>query len=380
MDHQSKEDQLKEFALEFRSQSEVASKDRDASFDDAIQKKVLELYGEKESEAIFHSHHHDWIGQDPSDKAIKATIDSYKIADPTSQPLSIVSKEFLSEKIRELKSSTFKRKEGNINTFLKWSGDLDINEIDKRFVGKFVTYLIDLKKPANATLTNISSDVGSLFRWAESRGFIERNPFQNLHLPKAKKNVQNRRPWTNDEILQFLKYSNIKLNDFGATAIGLYTGMRLDEICELKTSDIIDECFQIHKGKTSASSRVIPISLILSPVIQKLINKSRDGYLITGITPGGYDKKRSWNFQKRLSRLRQKICLPEGVVFHTLRNTFATRMENLGIPRNHISQLMGHEDGNMALDVYSGGLAIEPLRDSINKLTYGVEIEVLMQK
>jgi len=70
-----------------------------------------------------------------------------------------------------------------------------------------------------------------------------------------------------------------------------------------------------------------------------------------------------------------KIGLPKGVVFHSLRNTFSTRMENLGIPRNHISQLMGHEDGNMALDVYSGGLAIEPLRESINKLTYGYKIE-----
>ena len=36
VDHQSKEDQLKEFALEYRSQFETASKDRDASFDDAI--------------------------------------------------------------------------------------------------------------------------------------------------------------------------------------------------------------------------------------------------------------------------------------------------------------------------------------------------------
>ena len=45
-------------------------------------------------------------------------------------------------------------------------------------------------------------------------------------------------------------------------------------------------------------------------------------------------------------------------------------MENLGIPRNHISQLMGHEDSNMALDVYSSGLAIEPLVESINKLSY----------
>ena len=57
-------------------------------------------------------------------------------------------------------------------------------------------------------------------------------------------------------------------------------------------------------------------------------------------------------------------------MFHTLRNTFVTRMENLGIPRNHISQLMGHEDSNMALDVYSSGLAIEPLVESINKLSY----------
>ena len=50
-------------------------------------------------------------------------------------------------------------------------------------------------------------------------------------------------------------------------------------------------------------------------------------------------------------------------------------MENLGIPRNHISQLMGHEDSNMALDRYSAGLMIEPLVESINKLTYGEEVD-----
>ena len=42
---------------------------------------------------------------------------------------------------------------------------------------------------------------------------------------------------------------------------------------------------------------------------------------------------------------------------------------------NHISQLMGNEDGNMALDVYSGGIAIEPLRVSMRKLSYGEEID-----
>ena len=97
------------------------------------------------------------------------------------------------------------------------------------------------------------------------------------------------------------------------------------------------------------------------------------------MNPGGYDQKRSWNFQKRLGRLRKHAGLPETVVFHSLRNTFATRMENLGVPKNHISQLMGHEDGNMALDVYSGGLAIEPLRESMRKLGYGEAVEKLLE-
>ena len=40
---------------------------------------------------------------------------------------------------------------------------------------------------------------------------------------------------------------------------------------------------------------------------------------------------------------------------------------------------MGHEDGNMALDVYSGGLAIEPLRKSMSKLSYGEEVDSILK-
>ena len=36
---------------------------------------------------------------------------------------------------------------------------------------------------------------------------------------------------------------------------------------------------------------------------------------------------------------------------------------------------MSHEDSTMALTVYSCGLRIEPLVESINKLTYGEEVD-----
>ena len=118
------------------------------------------------------------------------------------------------------------------------------------------------------------------------------------------------------------------------------------------------------------SNKTITHEIKLEKSVKIISGTFGKGYLIDGIKGGGYDNKRSWNFQKKLGKLRKKIGIPEGVVFHTLRNTFVTRMENLGIPRNHISQLMGHEDSNMALTVYSGGLAIERLVESINKLTY----------
>ena len=55
-------------------------------------------------------------------------------------------------------------------------------------------------------------------------------------------------------------------------------------------------------------------------------------------------------------------------------------MENLGIPTNHLNKLMGHKHNNMSLDVYSAGIAIEPLVESINKLTYGEELDSFIEE
>ena len=43
-------------------------------------------------------------------------------------------------------------------------------------------------------------------------------------------------------------------------------------------------------------------------------------------------------------------------------------------------QILGHEDDNMALDVYSGGLVIANLRHSIYKLTYGFDLDLKIKK
>ena len=54
-------------------------------------------------------------------------------------------------------------------------------------------------------------------------------------------------------------------------------------------------------------------------------------------------------------------------------------MENIGIPTNHINKLMVHIHNNISLDIYSAGLKIEPLVESINKLTYGKEVDSFIE-
>ena len=384
LDKVSREEKLKEFALEFTRESDEVRNNDDEDvedfFEEAIEAEIYKLYGDKEGEAIINHTHPESDGSEKHPSAVRALLDSIKIHSHEHVPISAVSKIFLSEESTNLKPSSFRRKQKHIDQFIKWSGNRNISKITKKITGDYVTSIISKQEPAYDTLRNIVADISSLFSWAEGRGYLDRNPFYKLKLPRAKKGTQKRRPWTNEEIMLFIGSSAIGKNEFTATVVGMYSGMRLDEICNIQDKHVFDGCFHVDEGKTEAAARVIPVHPLIKPLLEPMSGTFGKGYLIDGIKGGGYDKKRSWNFQKKLGKLRKKIGIPEGVVFHTLRNTFVTRMENLGIPRNHISQLMGHEDSNMALTVYSGGLAIERLVESINKLTYGEEVDSFVKK
>ena len=381
-DKLSKEDEINRYAEELReskvSTDESIADPRIAKLE-MLEGKLDQLYGSKEANAVLHGDDPQWQGKEPDSLAKKNFEHAHELIDPSYFNLSLVSKKFLDEEKTVLKQASFRRKQNHIEQFIKWSGNPDITKVTRIIVGEYINSIKMKRNPAYDTLRNMVANISSLFSWAEGRGYLERNPFYKLKLPKAEKGSQKRRPWTNEELLMFLSSSEIGINEFTATAVAMYSGMRLDEICNIQKAHISDNCFRVLEGKTEAAKRTIPVHHVIEPLIERFLDSSQDDFLITGIKSGGYDNKRSWNFQKKLGRLRKKIGIPEGIVFHTLRNTFATSMENLNIPRNHISQLMGHEDSNMALDVYSRGLAIEPLVASINKLTYGEEVDTFIK-
>jgi hypothetical protein len=63
---------------------------------------------------------------------------------------------------------------------------------------------------------------------------------------------------------------------------------------------------------------------------------------------------------------------------HGLRKNFITVLHSAGVTPDRIAQLVGHERGSMALDVYSAGVDIKKLARDAGKVTVGKRVDALV--
>jgi len=153
--------------------------------------------------------------------------------------------------------------------------------------------------------------------------------------------------------------------------IGMHTGARIEEICSLlcKDIDIKNESITIVDAKTDAGERTIPIHSNVKKRIEYLIDASKDDYLLSGLTKNKYGD-RSNAVGKRFGRLKEKHGYSSRHVFHSIRKTFTTMLENAGIGENIAADIVGHEKPRITYGLYSGGASLEVMREAINKISY----------
>lgn len=130
LDKVSREEKLKQFALEHTRESDAAKnndeEDVEDFFEEAIAAETYKLYGDKDGEEIINFNHPESNATENNPSAVRALIDSYKIHSHDYEPISSISKLFLSEESERLKPSSFRRKKKHIDQFIKWPGDRDI--------------------------------------------------------------------------------------------------------------------------------------------------------------------------------------------------------------------------------------------------------------
>lgn len=248
-----------------------------------------------------------------------------------------------------------------------------IEAVDRKKAGEYVTYLLNHRAPGwsgdRKTITKYLSSLSSYWRWLIQKGHANENPWINQAPPKAKAHLKGQdeqeRPFTDDEVKTLLEGpADGLLSDL--MRIGALSGMRIDEICDLRVKDCANGALRVTKAKSPAGVRSVPIHLALTEIIKaRCEGKEPDDYLIHEMpdVPEGVARERSMPASKRFTRYRKRVGVDEVIPgkrrslvnFHSFRRWFITKAERAGQDPHIIEAVVGHKRPGMTLGRYSGG-------------------------
>jgi integrase len=161
--------------------------------------------------------------------------------------------------------------------------------------------------------------------------------------------------------------------------IGAHSGARIEEICQLRKEDVIDDegvlSFDVYKSKTEAGVRYTPVHPVIKPIIERLIEQSTDGFLIKSPAGNKYGI-RSDAYSKQFGRLKTALGYNEQFVFHSLRATMITQLHRADVPPITIAAMIGHETGTVTFDIYGEGPSPQQKFEAISKVDYGLDQDI----
>lgn len=131
-----------------------------------------------------------------------------------------------------------------------------------------------------------------------------------------------------------------------ATAIGFYTGLRLKDVVHLRKSQIQGQYMTITPAKTKRNRK--DVYIFIHPDLQKILDYviAQSDPAIDYIFPDAVRDYKKKSFQSAYGKLLEKCEVKEdsrGIIgFHSLRHTFVTICESIGIDRKVLQGIVGH--------------------------------------
>ena len=276
-----------------------------------------------------------------------------------------ISAEWLEYKRNNVKESTYYNYMYNIERYLKpFFNQRNIDEISN-----YNDFIQELKeKYAPETIKRIINVLKSILKYYQEEYNVVLK-IKKITLPKAEKRKVKILSHQEKEKLEKYCLEVNTLKSLGII-ICLNTGLRIGEICALKWKNIdleekviyIEQTIQrvyikqdkkskiiIDKPKSSYSIRTIPMNKKVYNILKSIQkNYNENDFLLTGdsekfVEPRNYQH----NFQIFLKNSKIKHYK-----FHCLRHTFATACIEVGMDIKSLSEILGHANTTITLDIY----------------------------
>ena len=277
----------------------------------------------------------------------------------------VVTEEWLKYKKNTVKKSTYYNYSYSVAKYLYPSfAGKNITKIKN--YNNFIEELSDTLSPK--TVRDIVTKLKEIINFYEEEHNTKLN-IKKMSLPKInKKEIQI---LSNKEKQKLEKYC-IQQNDLKSLGIliCLNTGLRVGEVCALRWENVDFETRRIHVEKTIeriyskeenktiviidtpksiTSVRTIPINSKLYNILKQIRGKSKKtDHVLTGASEHHVEPRNyQYHFKEILKRSKVKKYK-----FHTLRHTFATNCIEAGMDIKSLSEILGHADVSITLNIY----------------------------
>lgn len=284
------------------------------------------------------------------------------------------------ESQRQIKQTTKMMYQSHLKNHIRKNiGNIKLRKLNEDIIQTFIDNLSE--KYAAKTVHSIFSMLRLALAEAKRRKFIS-DIYSDIRLPKVKQRDVKVLTKEEQKRLERAIFNSGNRYDIGIL-LCLYTGIRIGELCALKWENInldngtitIEQTVQrvknnsgksktkinFDKPKTLSSIRTIPLPAFLVNTLKKY--KLGSGYILRD--NGHFTDTR--NISRRFKNLLKEANI-ENMKYHCLRHTFATRALELGFDVKTLSEILGHANVTITLNLYGHSLP-EHKRKEMEKLS-----------
>ncbi len=219
------------------------------------------------------------------------------------------------------------------------------------------------------------------------------NPFKGMKFKKTRKDSEAKHAYSKADLTKLFsteihvhkKYKHPHY--FWLPLLGIYTGARLNELCQLYKQDIyqhegiwvirIDDKHEGQKLKNNYSRRVIPIhEKLLELGFIEYINylQHERVFPVLKLERDGYSTAAS----KWFARFKAKLGFKRGYDFHSFRHTAATQLKNHDVSPIIAGELLGHSQNSITYDRYGKNIDVKKLKTSIDLIKVELTQEAML--
>ena len=212
------------------------------------------------------------------------------------------------------------------------------------------------KLASPATVYHYGKVLKFFFTWAKEEEYLDKNPAARLDLPRP--HYRQIEPYSNEEVKAMLDtcsrdienhHRYLGIRNLAIISLFVDTGLRLEELANMKLSELDPNLHQARIMGKGSKLRVVPLNGQARKALKHYLTQARQpGGDAVWQTEDGQPLTRC-SIKTMVNRLKGRAGIKGGGGPHRFRHYFATHCLDNGMDLNTVRLLLGHATLNMVL-------------------------------